>query len=442
MTREDKKNIERRTYWHDIFRQLRGIPDFPVKLFFLALYLVGAGYVATKQVTLREQVKHIELISPILKAAMEHAVTAYLFVGGMALLALLLYPFGRRAAKDQLQCIGLINHAGLPPDLLRKRRDKDNPRVTVWEFRNQSIPLQEWDKKRLAIETALGIIIVKLTYAKGKSRVLVYAVSAGDDLPEVLKWKDSYLSPKSFVLVLGESYTGPVTVNLAHIPHILLGGSTGSGKSVLLKLLLMQTLRKGAEVYIADFKGGVDFPKVWHQKCRMCFAEEDLCNILDRLVEELERRKSAFKALGCPNIDAYNEIAEHPLQRLIFACDEVAEMLDKTGADSERKKLLSQIESRLSTIARQGRAFGIHLILAMQRPDATIIPGQIRNNMDFRVCGRADSVLSQIILDNTSAAEQIPKDARGRFITGDGTVFQGYLFDENAMFEDEGKGIL
>ena len=54
MTREDKKNIERRTYWHDIFRQLRGIPDFPVKLFFLALFLVGAVYVATKQAILRE----------------------------------------------------------------------------------------------------------------------------------------------------------------------------------------------------------------------------------------------------------------------------------------------------------------------------------------------------------------------------------------------------
>ena len=88
-------------------------------------------------------------------------------------------------------------------------------------------------------------------------------------------------------------------------------------------------------------------------------------------------------------------------------------MLDKTGADNERKKLLAQIENKLSTIARQGRAFGIHLILATQRPDATIIPGQIRNNMDFRVCGRADSVLSQIILDNTSAAEQIPKRRKG-----------------------------
>ena len=433
MTQNEKFQIQRRNTLRNLWQKLSGTPEFPVKLALAALYLVGAVYVCVRQVAWRTLAGNIPLLSPLLKAAMEHALLAYLLAGAATLPVLLLYPFGRRAAKDQLQCIGLVNHAGMPPDLLRKRRDKDNARVTVWEFRNQSIPLQEWEKKRLAIETALGITIVKLTYAKGKSRVLVYAVPAGDDLPEVLKWKDSYLSLDSFVLVLGESYTGPVTVNLTHIPHILLGGSTGSGKSVLLKLLLMQALRKGAEVYIADFKGGVDFPKVWHEKCRMCFAEEDLCNILDQLVEELERRKSALKALGCPNIDAYNEIAERPLQRLIFACDEVAEVLDKTGRSKEDKELLAQIENRLSTIARLGRAFGIHLILATQRPDANIIPGQIKNNMDFRVCGRADSVLSQIILDNTSAAEQIPKDARGRFITGDGIVFQGYLFDEGQL---------
>ena len=301
-------------------------------------------------------------------------------------------------------------------------KDKFSPRMSV-----SRIPVTA----ELKAEDKYDVIFVVLRYTQLDA--ILDAVPAGDDLPEVLKWKDSYLSPKSFVLVLGESYTGPVTVNLAHIPHILLGGSTGSGKSVLLKLLLMQALRKGAEVYIADFKGGVDFPKVWHEKCRMCFTEEDLRYTLDQLAAVLEYRKNAFKALGCPNIDAYNETTEQPLPRLIFACDEAAEMLDKTGADNERKKLLAQIENRLSTIARQGRAFGIHLILATQRPDATIIPDQIRNNMDFRVCGRADSVLSQIILDNTSAAEQIPKDARGRFITGDGTVFQGYLLDEGQL---------
>ena len=79
-----------------------------------------------------------------------------------------------------------------------------------------------------------------MTYApQSKSRVLLHAVPARYDLPAVLPWKDKYLSPDSFVLALGESQMGPVTVNLAHIPHILLGGSTGSGKSVLLKLLLM-----------------------------------------------------------------------------------------------------------------------------------------------------------------------------------------------------------
>lgn len=104
--------------------------------------------------------------------------------------------------------------------------------------------------------------------------------------------------------------------------------------------------------------------------------------------------------------------------------------MDKTGAEPERKKRLAQIEGRLSTIARQGRAFGIHLILATQRPDAAILPGQIKNNMDCRICGRADNILSQIILDSTAAADEIPKNARGRFITGDGTVFQAFWFEE------------
>jgi len=108
-------------------------------------------------------------------------------------------------------------------------------------------------------------------------------------------------------------------------------------------------------------------------------------------------------------------------------------MLDKTGRSKEDKERLGQIENKLATIARLGRAFGIHLILATQRPDAAVIPGQIKNNLDFRVCGRADNVLSQIILDNTSAAEQIPKDARGRFILQDGIIFQGYLFDEGQL---------
>ena len=175
----------------------------------------------------------------------------------------------------------------------------------------------------------------------------------------------------------------------------MLGGATGSGKSVLLKLLLMQALHKGAEASIADFKGGVDFPPVWHKKCRMCFDEQELLAILAELVRELHHRKKLFASAGLPNIDQYNAETGADLRRLIFACDEVAEVLDRTGLSKERKELVNQIESRLATIARLGRAFGIHLILATQRPDANLISGQIRNNLNCRLC----SMMGQFFRD-------------------------------------------
>lgn len=436
MTRNDKDTITRRTENRHLLRRMKAglmaARDTPHKGLLLTAYLAGAVLVWL----FRGHLFGLDaygMFSPVLNAVIDLLVPLYAVGGLLAVLELLGTPWGGREAKEGLQKVGLVNHAGEAPILLCKQRDKDTPRLTLWEFDPCGIPLGEWEDKRARIETALNITIAKMTWAEGRKIICVYAVPAESDFPALLPWKDKYLSPDSFVLVLGESLTGPVTVNLANIPHILLGGSTGSGKSVLLKLLLMQAVEKGAEVYIADFKGGVDFPRVWRQKCHMCFREDELLHTLDQLTAVLECRKKRLEETECKDLDTYNEATGEGLPRLVFACDEVAEMLDKTGADNERKKLLAQIENKLSTIARQGRAFGIHLILATQRPDATIIPGQIRNNMDFRVCGRADSVLSQIILDNTSAAEQIPKDARGRFITGDGTVFQGYLFNEEQL---------
>ena len=165
----------------------------------------------------------------------------------------------------------------------------------------------------------------------------------------------------------------------------------------------------------------------------MCFDERSLLDLLDQYVETLNTRKRIFSEAGLPNLSEYNRATGEQQPRYILACDEIAEVLDKTGLTKDQKELVNQIESRLSVIARLGRAFGIHLILATQRPDANILSGQIRNNINCRVCGRADNVLSQIILDTTAAAEQIPKDAKGRFLLHDGTIFQGYWLDEKAQ---------
>ena len=198
----------------------------------------------------------------------------------------------------------------------------------------------------------------------------------------------------------------------------------------------MQCVKKDAEVFIADFKGGVDFLPVWHERCNIITEENTLLEVLTELVDELENRKQVFRGYGCANIGEHNKVYPNKMKRVVFACDEVAEVLDKTGLSKDAKELVSQIEGKLSIIARQGRVFEIHLILATQRPDANILAGQIRNNIDFRVCGRADNVLSQIILDNTEAADKIPKDSQGLFITHDGVIFKGYLFDEMAVFDE------
>lgn len=436
MTKNDKDSISKRTENRHLLRRMKAgcaaAKATPYKGLLLALYLAGAGLVWL----LRAHLFGLDtygMFSPVLGAAINLLIPLYAVGGLLALLVLLGTPWGSKAAKEGLQKVGLVNHAGETPVLISKRQDTNNPRLTVWEFDPCGIPLNEWEDKRARVETALNITIAKMAWGEGRKIIRVYAVPAECDFPALLRWEDKYLSPASFVLVLGESLTGPVTVNLANVPHILLGGSTGSGKSILLKLLLMQSLRKGAKVYIADFKGGVDFPGMWRQKCHICFTEDDLLYTLNQLVAVLGYRKKRLAETGCPSLDAYNEATGEGLPRLVFACDEVAEVLDRTGKSKEDKERLGQIENKLSTIARLGRAFGVHLILSTQRPDAAVIPGQIKNNLDFRVCGRADNVLSQIILDNTSAADQIPKDARGRFITGDGTVFQGYLLGEGQL---------
>ena len=413
-----------------ILPRLDSTSDAPVKLIFLILYFLGAFLIWHTQADIAASTEKIDYISPIAEFAANNIFVTYLLGAGILVTILILTPIGKRSVQDQLKSIGLINHSEAVPELKSKRKDKENLRITIWEFTSQGIPLKVWKDKQAAIETALDITIVKMKNGSGKSRVLIYAVPAVRDLPDMIRWKDKFLSRESFILNLGESFTGPVTVDLSRVPHILLGGATGSGKSVLLKLLLMQATKKGAKVCIADFKGGVDFPPVWHKECRMCFEEQSTLELLTELVEELERRKQLLKAAGLPNIDHYNAATGDNLQRYIFACDELAEMLDKTGLTKEQKEIVNKIDGLLSTIARQGRAFGIHLILATQRPDSTILNGQIKNNINCRICGRADNVLSMIILDNTDAADLIPEDSQGRFLLKGGSMFQAYWFDD------------
>ena len=342
-------------------------------------------------------------------------------------------PFGASSISNNLHRIGFVNSAGEAPLLLSKSVDKSNDRVMILKFKTFGIPLSEWTDNQDRIESALNIHIDEMREGDDCRVVIIRCVDGENRLSDYIEWSENLLSDENFEIVLGEGYSGRVSVNIAKIPHMLIGGSTGSGKSVLLKLVLMQCVKKGAKVYIADFKGGVDFPPIWHIKCSLLTDEKNLYKVLVSITDELQNRKQILRTAGVANIDEYNRNAKKKLYRIVFACDEIAEVLDKTGLSKQQKDEILKIESELSIIARQGRAFGIHLVLATQRPDAGILNGQIRNNIDTRICGRADNVLSQIILDSTDAADLIAKSSQGRFLTNSGKISQAYWFDENIL---------
>ena len=358
-------------------------------------------------------------------------ISVKLGIGIVLLTAIILFfigkPKGAKRTNDNLHRMGLVNHAGEAPLLLSCKTNQD---ITVMEFESFGIALSNWQDKKENIQSALNIRIDMIEEGSNSRRVLIFCVSGNRQLPTMIVWDNRLLSQQEFELVLGESYTGQVKVDLSLDPHLLIGGSTGSGKSQLLKLLLKQCILKGAKVFVADFKGGVDFNRSWKDHAKIVTEPDELSKCLDELVEELHRRKRLLVDSDCANIDEYNRRYHQQMPRMIIGCDEVAELLDKTGLGKNDREQIQRYEAALATLVRLGRAMGIHCILATQRPDAQVISGQIKNNIDFRVCGRADDVLSQIILDKTDANDLISKTAQGRFLTNTDVLFQAYYFDD------------
>lgn len=339
-------------------------------------------------------------------------------------------PTVSKKIESELMDVGFVDNEGQSPLLLSKKKDNKG---FIYEFYSPRIPFYRYEDHRAEIETALNIKVIDVLPGIDMQHTIIKAINGTEGKQEVILWKNEYLSNKDFELVLGESYFGIESIDISTTPHILIGGGSGSGKSKLLKLLLMESIKKDAIIYLADFKGGIDYPAIWHKACTIITEPEKLDNILERLLKILEERRKMLVESGTSNIAEHNRKTEADICRIIVACDEIAEVLDKTGLKKEQKDLVNQIESKLSTIARLGRAFGIHLMFATQRPDAEVIKGQIKNNIGYRICGRADKVLSQIVLGNSESAEMILPNDQGMFITNTGVLFKAYYIEDDCL---------
>lgn len=305
--------------------------------------------------------------------------------------------------------------------------------VEILKFRSTGTELANWQAVKFLMENVLNKLVVKIEQAKKDKQIyLVYTLDLKDDLEECYDWSDDHIDFDDGVLVLGEGLIGKVKIDLNSLPHILIGGVTNFGKSVLSNCLTWQLIKKGAIVIPMDFKGGIELDMFapFHE---VISERERAIEVLEKVIKEYEVRLKLIKSRKLKNIKQFNQkYPDEALCRMVVVVDEVAEML--SGASTKTEALQIQaLDEQISKLARLARAVGIHLQLGTQRPDSTVLQGQIKNNLPARICGRMIDIQPSIMILGTPDAVRIP-DIKGRFmfsLGADVEVFQSYFFKES-----------
>lgn len=209
---------------------------------------------------------------------------------------------------------------------------------------------------------------------------------------------------------VGKDITGkPVIGDIAKMPHMLIAGTTGSGKSVCINCIILSILYKATpeEVKLilvdpkkVEFSMYRDIP---HLYCPIVTDPKKAAGALYSAVAEMERRFELIEEVGVRNLAGYNEVTagdnEHPpLPQMIIIIDELADLMMTAPAD---------VESAICRLAQKGRAAGIHLILGTQRPSVDVITGLIKANIPSRIAFTVKSQVDSRTIIDVAGAEKL-----------------------------------
>ena len=230
-------------------------------------------------------------------------------------------------------------------------------------------------------------------------------VNLGDVLP--------YVKGGPLELAIGRDAEGtPVVADLAKMPHLLIAGTTGSGKSVMINsiitTLLMRALPEDVRLIMVDPKRVelAGYNGLPHLYVPVVTEPKQAASALQWAVSEMERRLKVFERLNVRKISTYNEKQaagefehyDNPPQKmpyLVIIIDELSDLMMVAGKD---------VEASIVRIAQLGRAAGIHLIVATQRPSSNVVTGLIKANITNRIAFNvATGIDSRVIIDQMGA---------------------------------------
>lgn len=204
------------------------------------------------------------------------------------------------------------------------------------------------------------------------------------------------------IIPIGQNARGEnIYGDLAKMPHLLVAGTTGSGKSVFLNgvitSLLMRNTPDDLQLFLIDPKM-VEFRRFSNlHYCKYVTDTQKAITLLSKLCKEMDRRYAVMANAGCRDLDDYNRRnPDNRLPKIVLVIDEMADMMESSYKKS--------VESNIVRLAQKARACGIHMVLATQRPTVKVISGQIKANIPARVClsvmSRTDSM---VVLDQIGA---------------------------------------
>ena len=212
---------------------------------------------------------------------------------------------------------------------------------------------------------------------------------------------------------LGADVAGaPLLFDIAKMPHLLVAGATGMGKSVCINCIIMSILFKArpdqVKLILVDPKK-VEFSLykgIPHLMAPIIVTPKDAAGALQAAVNEMEDRFTKIQDVGVSNIEGYNKAAEKdpdlpPMPHIVIIIDELADLM-LTARD--------EVEDSICRLAQKARAAGMHIIVGTQRPSVDVVTGLIKSNMPSRVaCTVASQVDSRTILDIAGAEKLLGK---------------------------------
>ncbi|AHF60707.1 hypothetical protein P344_01560 [Spiroplasma mirum ATCC 29335] len=270
---------------------------------------------------------------------------------------------------------------------------------------------------------------------QGKSAVgieIANQISNKVTLREIMEKTPLEKQNNKLLVAIGRSVNGEIIfIELDKMPHLLVAGSTGSGKSVsintVLSSLLLRTKPHEVKLLLIDPKQVelAVFNNLPHLLAPVIYDTKLANGALKKVIGEMERRYSILSEKGVRNIETYNAKvkAEDKLPYIVVVIDELADLMMTAGKD---------IEDSIMRITQLARAAGIHMIIATQRPSTDVITGVIKTNIPSRIAfAVASSIDSRTILDQTGAekligygdmlyapaGQNIPTRAQGAYIS-------------------------